>query len=371
MYLHSTALRVVGVATLTAVSGLAHAGGFQLIEHGASGLGNAYAGSAALADDASTVWFNPAGMLQLRNRELAVAAHVIAPNVDVTNQGTTQNTVAGGGPIAGDQVGSNSGVTFLPNFYYVAPINANLSYGIGVDVPYGSGSDYMSALLANSVDSGLVCFGTLQALNLSPVPCADAGLTPGNVANDSSVEVTGDSTSIGFNLGALFQPNDSTRIGVAIRSSVKHELKGTGKFENSAAFQGFLDQPGVPPLFQTGPGETEITTPATFSASVAHTLSANEKIQLLADVTWTQWSVFDELRIQFDNPAQPDVIQVQDWNDVVRVAVGTNYKYTPKITLRAGLAFDQSPIPGPTIQPAWDINIQAIYRSMLALLTSR
>ena len=75
MHLHSNAPKVAIAAALTTISGLANAGGFSLIEHGASGLGNAYAGSAAVAADASTIYFNPAGMLQLDSIELNLAGH--------------------------------------------------------------------------------------------------------------------------------------------------------------------------------------------------------------------------------------------------------------------------------------------------------
>lgn len=386
MYFHSSAIKVAGVAALTTVSGLANAGGYALIEHGASGLGNAYAGSAAVAADTSTLWFNPAGMIQLTDREFMIGAHAISSSTTINDEGTTLNTALGGTPVSGPASASNDGVTLVPNIYYVAPLGDDLAYGIALDVPFGSGSDYgsewrgrysatessirvidinpsiayrvsdkvqlgagisiqmMNANLANAVDSGAVCF----SVNLAdPAPCVNAGLTPGNQAVDSAAKIDGDSTALGFNFGAMFTPADHTRIGVAYRHSVKHELEGTGTFDNSAPFQALLDASGLP-LFQTGPGSTEVTTPATLSFSVAHTLQQNNKLQLLADLTWTQWSAFDELVIQFENPAQPDVIQVQDWDDVVRVSGGVNYQYSPKLTLRAGLAFDQSPIPGPT-----------------------
>ncbi len=384
MYLHSTALKVASVATLTAVTGLANAGGFALIEHGASGLGNAYAGSAAVAADTSTLWFNPAGMLQLTDREFMVAAHAISSNVSIENQGTTLNTALGGTPVSGGATAENNSVTLVPNLYYVAPLNEDFAYGIALDVPFGSGSDYgntwfgryvatesslrvidinpsiayrvsdkvhlgagislqqMNAVLANAVDSGAVCF----SVSPDPAGCVNVGLTPGNQATDSAAEINGDSTAFGFNLGAMFIPAEHTRIGVAYRHSVKHELEGTGTFDNSPQFQGLLDASGSP-FFQTGPGSTEVTTPANLSLSVAHTLQQNNKFQLLADVTWTQWSVFEELLIQFES-VQPDVLQVQDWNDVVRVSAGLNYQHSSKLTLRAGLAIDQSPIPGPT-----------------------
>ena len=65
----------------------------------------------------------------------------------------------------------------------------------------------------------------------------------------------------------------------------------------------------------------------------------------MGDVTWTDWTVFEELLIQFDNPAQPDVLQVQDWETAIRVSAGFNFQASPKFIIRGGVAFDESPIP--------------------------
>ena len=63
--------RVLPAAMLALASGTASAAGFQLLEQNASGIGNAYAGSAAVAENASTIYFNPAGMTQLQAREVS------------------------------------------------------------------------------------------------------------------------------------------------------------------------------------------------------------------------------------------------------------------------------------------------------------
>ena len=391
MYRHPTARKAACIAALTSVTGLANAGGFSLIEHGASGLGNAYAGNAAVAADASTLYFNPAGMVHLADRQLLVGAHLISTSTSISNEGSTLNTALGGTPVVGGNVGTNDGITPIPNIYFVAPLGDNLAYGISLDVPFGSGSDYgdewfgrytatesslsiieinpsiayrvsdlfqvgagvslqrASATLANAVDSGAVCFSFAAAspsVAAAEANCNNAGLVPGNQATDSLASIEGESTSFGFNLGAMFTPTENTRLGIAYRHSVEHTLEGTGTFTNSEPFQALLDSVGTD-LFRSGPGQTEITTPATVALSVAHRLPNFNRLELLADATWSQWTVFDELLIEFDS-AQPDVLQVQDWRDVWRVSAGLNFQYSQKLTLRAGLAFDQSPIPGPT-----------------------
>ena len=211
----------------TALSGLAlqalvphvHAGGFALVEHGASGMGNAYAGAAAVAHDSSTIWFNPAGMSELEGREIAVGLHVLATDTDWADRGTSLNAAlpgaAAGAAVPGDEF-SGGTTSVLPNFYYTAPIDERWSYGIGVGAPYGSSTEYddgwkgrygslesgiqvldinpafsyrvnekvrlgggisvqrLSANLTSAIDSSVACLGSVGAADLSL--CSDAGL---------------------------------------------------------------------------------------------------------------------------------------------------------------------------------------------------
>ena len=385
MHLYPNAPKVAIAAALTTISGLTNAGGFSLIEHGASGLGNAYAGSAAVAADASTIYFNPAGMLQLDSIEINLAGHAIVPDTTLTDEGTTLNTALGGTPVSGSSSVTNDDVTFIPNLYFNYPINNDFSAGLSVDVPFGSGSDYgdqwfgrytatessisiidvnpalayrindrlhvgggisvqfANASLQNSVDSGAVCFATAP----DPAVCVNAGLTPGNLDVDSQAEIEGDSTAVGFNLGVMFIPADHTRIGVTFRSEVSHTLEGDATFDNSPEFQALLDAT-MSPAFVSGGGQVDVTTPAMAAISIAHTLQAYEPVELLADVLYTRWRSFDQILIEFDNPAQPDVLQIQDYDDAFRFSLGLNFQYSPKVILRTGVAFDQTPVRGPS-----------------------
>lgn len=78
--------------TLCSSASLVQAAGFGLIENSASGMGNAFAGSAATAEDASTVWFNPAGMAELDdNTHVSAAAHIILPKAKFNNVASRVN----------------------------------------------------------------------------------------------------------------------------------------------------------------------------------------------------------------------------------------------------------------------------------------
>ena len=378
------------LCTFTA-SQVSFAGGFSLIEEGASGLGNAYAGAAAVSRDASTVWFNPAGMTELKEKQLLVAGHVIDVNSDFSDAGTTLNTAFGGGFVDPNFATAGNvdagGVAFIPNLYYVQPLRRGVTLGLGISIPFGNSTDYdddwvgryqavessvtavdinpsiafrvneelsigggvslqyLTATLGNAVDSDAVCIGLFP----SDV-CVAAGLTqPCTLANDGFAEVEGDSVAFSVNLGVLYKPRIGTKLGVAFRSGLEHDLDGDAEFTNNAVLQGILTEAGVP-LFVDGGVTAEASLPPTAMFSVAH--KANDRIELLADATWTGWSSFDELRVEFDNPIQPDTFNTIEYEDVWRVSAGVNYEFSDRLILRGGVAFDEDPTPSAELRTA-------------------
>lgn len=383
--------QLIGACALSGLALQAHAGGFALIEHGASGMGNAYAGAAATAHDSSTIWFNPAGMSELPGRELAVGLHVLTTDTDWSDRGTSLNAAFGGGEVPGPD-GATAGTTSpLPNFYYTAPINERWSYGLAVGLPFGSSTEYeegwkgrygslesgiqvfdinpavsyrvsdkvrlgaglslqlLSANFSSAVDSSATCFGSIG--QSEPTACIDAGLDDfGNPELDSRGEITGDSTAVSFNLGALFIPRAGTRIGVAYRHGASHELDGDGDFTTNETLRALLDQAGaagspIGSLLTDSGAEAEVDLPATFMVSIAQDIG--ERWELLGDVTWTGWSTFEELRVRYDNPVQPDTLSLQEWEDVFRYSAGVNFALNERLILRGGVAFDEEAIPGP------------------------
>ena len=389
--------RACVLAFALTVSEMSVAGGFSLIEHGASGLGNAYAGAAAVSLDASTIWFNPAGMTELKEKQFIAAGHIIDVDSEFTDQGTTLNSAFGGDfvdPNFGtpDALGpvDAGGTAFLPNLYYVHPLKKGVTLGIGLGIPYGNSTDYdptwvgryqavessvtaidinpsisyrvndvlnigggisvqyLTANIGNAVDSGGTCFGLASAGQLALADCLGAGLTgPGIAATDGFADVEGDSTAFTFNFGLLYKPRAGTNLGFAFRSGVEHELEGTADFTNNPAFETLLGSNGIP-LFLDGDVTAEADLPPTAMFSVAH--KATDRLQLLADATFTGWSSFDELRVVFDNPAQPDTFNTIAYEDVWRVSAGVNYEYSDQWTFRGGVAFDEDPTPSPVLR---------------------
>jgi len=152
------------------------------------------------------------------------------------------------------------------------------------------------------------------------------------------VTLKGDDWGYGFNLGLLLAPSESTRVGIAYRSGIRHTLKGRADFENApaalvAATGRFVDT-GV---------RSSVKLPDMLSASLAHRIGT--RALLLADVTWTRWSTLRELRFRFDNPKEADGVTTLEWKNAWRYSAGLSYRWSRRWTLRTGIAYDQTPIP--------------------------
>jgi long-chain fatty acid transport protein len=367
---------------LSALPMLAHGSGFALIEMNARGQGNAYAGAAAHTPDASTVYFNPAGMMLLDQDQVAGALHLISPEADFDNDGSSEaDFPGGGGPLLGpDDDGGKDAV--VPNFYWVAAINDSTKFGLGVNAPFGLETEYdddwvgrynavhsdlrtvnVNPSLAFRVNekfsiggglnimygdvdlSSMIDFGSLCTANAGTATCGFFGSLPQQA--DGKAKFTADNEddiSTGWNLGLMYQVSPQTTIGLAYRSEIEMKVKGDVDFTVPAQLMApspvDLTMGGM--FFQDGNIEAKVNLPASFSFSLAHKV---DKFTWLADVTWTGWSSFDELRIKYKDSPQPDSVTTEDWNDTMRYSIGVDYQYSDKWTWRTGVAFDQSPVP--------------------------
>jgi len=356
-------IRVAVLAALTSgFSTQVSASGFALIENSASGQGNAYAGAAAIAEDASTVWFNPAGMMKLSGNQVLVAGHLIDPDSKFKDEGSIN---ADGSPLTGD-ADDGGRTAFVPNAYWVTEINEGMKFGLGITAPFGLETDYDDTWVGryHAVNSDLrtVNFNPSLAFEMTDkfsvgvglnILIADVTLTnavdfgallgaPGTA--DGFVELEGDNfdglsgLGYGFNIGFIYDITPRTTLGVAYRTEMDVDVKGDGKFSVPAAAAPILSSGA----FQNTGLKASITLPQSLSISVAHDI---DKVKVLADITWTGWSSFEELRIDFDNPFQPDGLTTEEWEDTFRYSVGADWQYSDKITLRTGIAFDETPVP--------------------------
>ncbi len=229
-------------STLGGTSTLASAAGFALIEQSASGLGNAFAGAAATAEDASTVFFNPAGMSQIKEPQVVFAGHAISLSAQFSGTATNPGSL-GGGPATGDTGGDAGGVSFVPNLYFVMPIGEKLAFGIGVSAPFGLKTEYdntwvgrfqgiKSEIKTINVNPALSykfsdSFSLGGGLNYQKL---DAELTNAVVlgpGTEGRANLSADDDAWGWNVGLLFNLTPATKIGVSYRSEIDYDLTGT------------------------------------------------------------------------------------------------------------------------------------------------
>ncbi len=369
---------------LTAWSSSAWASGFAIIEQSVSGLGTAYAGGAALATDASTIFNNPAGMTLLEGRQVVAGAHVIMPSAEFSNDGTTN--VLGQMISGGDD--SDGGVTkAVPNFYYSANLGDGLVVGLGVHTPFGLATEYdkdwvgryhavkssvvttninpsvaykvnehlsfgagvsaqhIDANLSSMVDFGLSVVNTL----IENGDFATAGdLTAAGVVSNANADIYADMQTddwgYGYNLGILYEFDQDSRIGLSYRSQIKHKLEGDVDF--STQNSDYLAELGLSSLAAASFADQNITARVTLPAfaSLSGYHRFNSHWAVMADVSWTEWSSFKELIIKFDG-GLPDNVTTENWKDSWRYSVGVTYNPVDRMQLRLGLAYDETPIP--------------------------
>ncbi|MBN1269364.1 MAG: outer membrane protein transport protein [Kiritimatiellae bacterium] len=357
---------LLGLVVLCVAPRIARGAGFAIVEQSGRTIGQAFAGATVSAADPSCLYFNPACATKLSGDNAAVAAHLILPTFEFNNEGSNY-PLLGGVPLAGDN-GGNGGVdAFVPNLYGTHQMSDRLTLGVSINAPYGLTTEYDAGWVGRyqglktelttlhvtpsaawkindrfSIGAGLsaayIEADLTSAVDLGGILAAQG--VPGAVpqALDGRAKVEGDDWGLGFNLGLLAAPTESSRIGMAYRSPIQHTLEGDATFSVPAAAQ-VLNSMG---LFVDCDGKADLDLPETVSLGASQ--KVGDALTLFADVMWTGWSRFDELRVEYDS-AQPDSVTEEDWEDTWRYAVGVSYDYSDKWTLRVGTAYDETPIP--------------------------
>ncbi|MDX1297898.1 MAG: outer membrane protein transport protein [Pseudomonas sp.] len=335
------------IALATAASH-SFAGGFAINEQSVSSMGTAFAGRSSSADDASTVFGNPAGMARIKREQVSGGIALIHAKTDIDDA-------------SGSTRGSNDGdmVPFIgaPMGYYVKPLDDNWSFGLGLYVPFGLVTDYernfqgryhgdrsevrvitLQPTLSYRFNEQLsIGFGpTINRIDGELTSYVPNRATPGR--NDGQVKIKGDDTALGFNLGVLFEITAQSRIGLTYHSMVDYTLKGETQIEGT----GFGPFSG-----NQYDASLALKTPESVDISITHEL--NDDWTLYAGSTWTRWSRLEEIRAVNKGVPAPlnaslgNIVEPQNWHDTWSHAVGAAYKLNRQWTLRAGLAVDQSP----------------------------
>ncbi len=351
-------------SAMLVMAGSAAASGFALIEQSGSGLGNAFAGGAASAEDASTIFYNPAGMSRLSGKQITVAGSAIKPSAKFSGTSTVPLQTAGAG--MGGDAGSWA---LVPNAYFAMEVNPQTRIGLGINAPFGLQTQYDANWMGRfqaiksklqtinlnpsvsyqfsdtvSIGAGLnyqrINGELSNATNYSALAFSKGGLpllgAIGGAGKEGVSTLTGSDSAWGYNFGALFNVTPQARIGVAYRSRIKYNLNGNVSFTNvPAALAAALPNQAV---------TLAVTMPDSFSVSGFHQI--NNKWDLMADATWTGWSAFQQLNVLKANGTTLSLTP-ENWKDTWRVSAGASYHYNEAWTARMGLAIDQTPVSDP------------------------
>ncbi len=341
---------VAGVILLA--GGTLLAGGFKIPDQSTRAMGMIDAFVAG-ADDASSVYYNPAGLTHLEGVQT------------VSNLYLAHGDIFYSGP--GGEEQSDGRYYTVPNFYVGAPVacEKRLALGLGVYSPFGLGSRWGDG-------SNVRNFTTLSEIRLIAVnPTAafrvNDRLSVGvgvdyfwsRVINrrindysaagpfgEAEVDMDAEGDGWGWNTGLQYKLTDTLTLGLTYRSQVNIDYDG------SAVFDGF-PTPGGPMKFDF-PLASSIDFPATASAGLGW--KATPKLRLECAVEWAQWSTRDVQSVTMEVPAGFPVPGRQDaridWKDSWLLMLGAEYALNDTWTLRAGYGFNQTPVPRATSEPS-------------------
>ncbi|QDE29595.1 MULTISPECIES: outer membrane protein transport protein [Shewanella] len=350
-----------------------NAAGFQLSEYSATGLGRAFAGEAAMADNASAQARNPAMLSYLEGRQLSGGGIYVMPNVDVVGDVALSSSLLGSEPLVINadayDVADNA---LVPNFYYSNQLNDQWTWGLAVNSNYGLATDVpvsdAAAIFGSKTSVTTVEFNPSVAYRIDETFTVGAGLrivygegeldatTPSwmdSIKSNANVpesisellpdggtslkSMEGNDIGYGWKAGASWQVNSANRIGLAYHSGVDLKLDGH-----------------VSGLLYTGDQDSEIDAylpielPAFAELASYHQLTENWAMH--ASINWTEWSVFDKLEAHFTGDVKPvgdlesDVVKEENFKDNWRYAIGTTYLVNNQWTIRAGMALDKTAV---------------------------
>lgn len=357
------------------------AAGFAVLEQSAKRLGSAYAGAGASGEDASEVWYNPAIATRL-DSSANVGLHFIDPSFEFQNDPTVTGPSAAA-LLANSRVRDDGGETaILPNVAFTTQFNDQWYGGVTVNVPFGLSTEYRSNWIGRyqTLESEITSinvnpfaayqfddnwsFGFGISVNYTDVSlsraldvasiCAAAagglcpnGAIPGGGDFDGRVRAEGDDVGYGFNAGVLWTPSEDLRVSLAYRSEVDLDLEGDGKFRQPTGLGG-LEALGplgaaIGTVISDSDVEADLKLPDHASLAVHYQLTPS--LALLGDVTWTGWSNLDAIEIEFENPFTPTAVEPLDWDNTLRYSLGAVFEPGGTWTWRAGVSYDESPVP--------------------------
>jgi long-chain fatty acid transport protein len=365
MNLHRLCSNMMSLLLFLALANGAWAGGLYLHEVGSSDVGLAGAGYAARAEDAATVFTNPAGMTRIDQPSFMVGAQPIYLSLEFSPDGNTSaaaGTLPGG---AAAEDGDASGWIPAGGLYYVHPVNDRLRLGLAVTGNFGLALDYEDDWVGRYYIQEV----TLQAAGIQPAIAWKAndwlsvglgvaalyGVTEEKIAvnniapalADGKLEISDEDWTVQFNLGLLVEPHEGTRFGLTYLSeadldfSDRIEFSGLGPgLEAALGNRGLLD----------AKLDIGMTMPQAVMFSVYHEFS--DRLALMANLGWQDWSQFGRVDVSVDSDTTTSLTKDLDYQDTWHVALGAQYHLSDVWRLTGGVAYDSAMMDEEDVTPA-------------------
>ena len=326
---------------------IANAAGFFIQEQSVSAGGSAYAGAASNTKDASTIFFNPAGMTALDGAQANLGVQLLIPNGELTDTGSTFL----GAPVTGGDGGNPYDPTPVPSAYIASPVNGvdGLWIGLGVTAPFGLANKYDSDYFGryDSIKTDLLTTDIQPSIAYEindrisvgaglSIQRADAELTNAiflGAGTPGISRLEGDDWGYGYTLGAQVKLLPTTTLGLNYRSSVHYDLDGRIEIEDAPA----------PGSFTTVDAKASLVTPDIASVGLSHML--NDRWTIMGQANWYGWNNFNDISALpdagsgFPTPAPV----VQNYQTTWAFSAGAEYMYSPEWTFRGGIQYDKTP----------------------------
>lgn len=336
------------------------ASSFQLWEQDGASIGNYHAGYAALANDASTAFYNPAGISRIPDQQAVLG--MVAVMSDFKYRGTV--AVNGLGGVPSPVVAQGGTFNLIPDLHYVAPISDSAGFGFSVVVPFGLKTDYGRSTMLRYAGtlSSITIVDITPSLGFQLTDKTSVGLgfdiqkasaefdnigTIFDPLNDTESTNKLSDTGYGYHLGGLYQLNPNTRVGLSYHSQVVHHLTGSSKFI------------GPLNILTNGPlsssrANARLTLPPYTAFSAYHRVCP--QIAFMGSVIYTQWQIFKNLILNdyaglvpggFIGVSPSTNIQItvpEHYRNSWNFSLGADYYATEDITLRGAVGYDQTPV---------------------------
>jgi long-chain fatty acid transport protein len=330
----------------------------ELPDAGPMGKGNTSVGE---ANRPSSVYYNPAGMNQIKRSEISVGTTFLAPRVSYQ-------------PSSGDAVQMRPNNFLIPHVYAVTPLNEKLAFGLGATSYFGLTTEWAedSPLRYNATKSEIVNQDIMLSASYQATDQWSFAVSADNDDSrasknkkllqtggpDGNFQLKAKDNAWGYRLASMYKVTDKQQIGLMYRSRISHKYEGKGYLDNLNNNGNFYQT-----IFGGTAYETTLLEKLTLPQSVVvgYSFKPLSKWTFNIDVEWMDWSSIKKEAVVWKDETDPTRLAVlntgnpapRDWHSVWSQSVGAEYAATDHLRLRGGYYHHQSPIP----QDTWDPNL--------------